>query len=60
MPNTNDPVSCKECGSQVTMGKRSSVMAITDSEQQYDLAPKCTNGQCDTNDTGLLAPPKPL
>lgn len=44
----------------MNMEKRDSVMAITDSEPQYDLAPKCTNGQCDTNDTGLLAPPTPL
>lgn len=60
MPNTNDSVSCKECGSPVNMEKRDSVMAITDSEPQYDLAPKCTNEQCDTNEKGLLAPPTPL
>ena len=60
MPNTNDPVSCKECGSQVTMGKRESVMAITDTEPPRDLVAECSNGQCETNDPTTIAPPTPL
>lgn len=60
MPNTNAPVSCKECGSQVTMKWEKTTPTITNPEPPREPVAECSNGQCDTNDTGLLAPPTPL
>lgn len=60
MPNTNDPVSCKECGSQVTMKWIKTTPTITNPEPPREPVAECSNGQCETNDPTAIAPPTPL
>ena len=58
--STKNLGTCKECGSQVTIKWTETTPTITNPEPPREPVAKCSNGQCDTNDRELLAPPTPL